>query len=136
MWPWVIYRQFFRTDDLDEEVDSFESSYDENENKAINRKRSLSAEISKLRPPSKVQKVMSKLEKEISFLGEYHVNDKSLKAVNMATHGLPDHTYSAVGFNIHGQPKGHVIRIKGFSIGGMLNRVRIYMCKNTMSFSS
>jgi len=99
--------------------------------RGVVRKRQLSGGVT---PPvrPKLQRVMSNSEKQMCLLGEYHVNDKKPTTVNMATPGNPDHTYSAVGFNIHGQPTGNVVRIKGFSIGGMLSRVRIYMCKNTI----
>jgi len=132
------WAQFDEEDSFDDENFSEESSeeFDEELNDMVDkrdpahtRKRQLSGAVSPLGRP-KLKRIMSNNEKGMCHLGDFHVNDNKLVAVDMATPGNPDHTYSAVGFNIHGQPTGHVIRIKGFSIGGMLNRIRIYMAKN------
>lgn len=129
---WDLYDMEDEFDDEAFQEDSSEFEEEEEMDKrdpAFSRKRQLSGSPMAVQRP-KLKRVMSNSEQTMCFLGDFHVNDAKTTSVDMATPGRPDHSYSAVGFNIHGQPKGHVIRIKGFSIGGMLERVRIYVIKN------
>lgn len=124
-------------DDFDEDVVSSSEEDDwtktiDKRDPANSRKRQLSPASAQFVLPQrpKLKRVMSNSEKEILFLDGYHVNEKKLTAVDMATPGNPDHTYSAVGFNIHKLPGGDVVRIKGFSVGGHLGRMRVYVMMN------
>lgn len=135
-----MWRQYDEDDSFDddfEEVessdDSFDVSYYDKRDPASSRKRQLSpnvGQLSPLPPRPKLKRVMSNSEKQVCFMDGFHVNDKKLTAVDMATPGYPDHTYSAVGFNIHSLPKGHVVRVKGFSVSGHMGRMRVYLIMN------
>jgi len=135
-----MWRQYEEEDSFDDDFDE-EVMYSEDEEEweeydkrdpANSRKRQLSPDSAKIILPQrpKLKRVMSNSEKKMCYLDGFHVNDEKLTAVDMATPGNPDHTYSAVGFNIHNLPKGYVVRIKGFSVGGHLGRMRVYILMN------
>lgn len=75
---------------------------------------------------------MSNSEKRLDYVEGFHVNANAKYAVNLATPGQPDHTFSAVGFNVHALPKGAMVKINGFSVGGELERLRIFVILGEM----
>eukprot|EP00494_Astrolonche_serrata_P030112 UN30379 len=77
-----------------------------------------------------MQRRLSNSEAKMALLGGYHVNQKVTGKINLNTPGSWNHSYNAVGFNIHGLPGGYVIRVNGFGVEGDLGRMRIYAAMN------
>jgi len=77
--------------------------------------------------PPAMARSMSNSEMKLDYIEGFHVNSDASYSMNLATPGQPDHTFSAVGFNVHALPKGFMVKINGFSVGGELERLRIYI---------
>lgn len=82
--------------------------------------------------PPKLKRTMSNSERKLEHKGGWHLTSDYKGEVNLQTPGEPDHTYSAVAFNIHGLPTGNVLQIKGFSVRGDLCRIRVYICPDQL----
>jgi len=80
--------------------------------------------------PPALKRKMSNKERSLDKYGDFHVNSQIAGKVNLQTPGHPDHTYSAVAFNVHGLPTGNVVCVQGFGVAGLLRRMRVYICMN------
>jgi len=127
-------KSMFYTSDSDDESEGVDviDELDIESKRDPARKRAFSSDDEPLSPvPPTLKRRMSNSEKNIYFLEGFHVNQAIGGKVNLQTPGIPDHTYNAVGFNIHALPTENVIVLRGFGVEGMLLRMRVYMIRNT-----
>lgn len=75
-----------------------------------------------------MKRTMSNSESQLDYMEGFHVNSEKVHKVVLSTPGRPDHTYSSVAFNVHALPGGAVVKVNGFSVGGELGRMRVYIC--------
>lgn len=96
---------------------------------ALKRNFSAGSEPTSPKPPA-LKRRMSNHERTLDRVGDLHVNTQIAGKVSLQVCSMPDHTYSAVAFNIHALPGGNVIFVKGFGVAGLLRRMRVFIRMN------